>query len=101
MITFNNIFYNKEISNLKQYTSNVQISKTVKILIHETRRDIYAKRVAHPPSDPGPVFPIRIIAHTKSVLKKIKAFLAYTSISIWHEAILFLEKLIDTEIELD
>ena len=100
MITFNNIFYNKEISNLKQYTSNVQISKVVKILIHETRRDIYAKRIAHPSSDPGPVLPIRIIAHTKSVLKRIKAFLAYTSISIWHEAILFLEKLIDTEIEL-
>ena len=39
-ITFENIIFNREIENLKNYIKDIKIRKFIQILVHEIRRDI-------------------------------------------------------------
>ena len=55
VITYKNIIFNSEIQALPHSFPSKNTRKMVQVLIHEVRRDIYARRTAHPPQTATPV----------------------------------------------
>ena len=59
VITYKNIIFNVEIQALPCSLPSKNKRKMVQVLIHEVRRDIYARRTAHPPQTATPVPEVR------------------------------------------
>jgi len=87
LTTYRTIIYNEEIENLKKYVPNTTIRKFIQILVHEIRRDIYYRKVNHPPAQVGEVNEIRRRAHLISTIKKTKDYLEYLGTKKWTEGI--------------
>ena len=87
LTTYKAIIFNEEIENLKKYVPNMTIRKFIQILVHEIRRDIYYRKVNHPPAQVGEVNEIRRRAHLISTIKKTKDYLEYLGTKKWMEGI--------------
>ena len=86
VITYKNIIFNVEIQALPRSLPSKNTRKMVQVLIHEVRRDIYARRSAHPPQTATPVPEVRRIAHLLSSINKLASYFKYISESQWEPA---------------
>ena len=87
VITYKNIIFNSEIQALPHSLPSKNTCKMVQVLIHEVRRDIYARRTAHPPQTATPVPEVSQIAHLLSSINKLISYFKYISLSQWEPAL--------------
>ena len=87
LTTFRTIIFNQEMDNLKRYVPNITIRKFIQILVHEIGREIYYRKVNHPPNQMGEVNVIQRRAHLMATIKKTKEYLEYLGTKKWEEGI--------------
>ena len=92
LITYRSIFFHQEISNLKSYKLTHQVRQAIPLLIHETRRHIYSRRISSviDTETPRTITIHTIIAHNALVTNKVISYLKYISYMKWKDAIRFL-----------
>ena len=87
VITYKNIIFNSEIQALPHSLPSKNTHKMVQVLIHEVRRDMYARRTTYPPQTTTPVPEVRRIVHLLSSINKLTSYFKYISESQWEPAL--------------
>ena len=89
------IIFNKPHPSIHMHIPDKRTRKTIILLIHETKRDIYFRRTSTTHRDPlVPIHRVRIQAHILTVIKKIIHLLLYQGTSINSDSLLLLNTLV-------
>ncbi len=91
-LTYRSIFFHQEIPTLRTYKLPINIRQSIQLLIHETRRHIYNRRISSTIDNDAPrTMTIHsVLAHNALVTNKVISYLKYISYMKWKDAILFL-----------
>jgi hypothetical protein len=95
IIHSNQVFFHQENDRIKElYKKDNSTRRFFQALIHETRIDIYFRKVSKPPTEHGIVHKIRRQAHLVSVVKKLVSYLQYIKHPKWSHSIELAKELI-------
>ncbi len=91
-LTYRSIFFHQEIPTLRTNKLSINIRQAIQLLIHETRRHIYSRRISSTIDNdmPRTITIHSIIAHNALVTNKVISYLKYISYMKWKDAIIFL-----------
>ena len=89
------IIFNKPHPSIHMHLTDKRTKKTIILLIHEIKRDIYFRRTSTTHRDPlVPIHRVRIQAHILTVIKKITHLLTYQGMSTNSDSLLLLNTLV-------
>ena len=90
-LQYQHIIYHKPLQQLHTYKLPHTTAQVTTLLITEIKRDIYRRKIQHPPTTIERVQLIRHSFHLNSILKKVQEYLTYLSPYIWKNDIAALD----------
>ncbi len=90
-LQYQHIIYHKPLQQLRTYKLPRTTAQVTTLLITEIKRDIYRRKIQHPPTTIRRVLKIRRSSHLSSTVKKVQEYLTYLSPYFWKNNIAALD----------